>query len=53
MAKILKRDVLQAENRYLDDKVRWGEDNQQTMRSMVRYWDLRTAYEAQTGKTLR
>lgn len=51
MAKILKRDVDTACARYANDLSRWGEGNMATQRSFQRYWELRTAWETQTGKS--
>ncbi len=43
-------EVRKAHGQYGDALVRWGENNMETSRAMIRYWDLRTAFEA-TGKT--
>ena len=40
------KEVREAHARYGDATSRWGEDNQATISAMVRYWDLRRAYEA-------
>lgn len=35
---------------YAGTSAKWGEDNMATSNAMVRYWEARSAYEAQTGK---
>lgn len=42
--------VRQAHDRYAESSARWGEDNQATMRDLIRYHDLRETYESRTGK---
>lgn len=43
-------EVRKAHGQYGDALCRWGENNMETQYAMIRYWDLRTAFEA-TGKT--
>jgi hypothetical protein len=49
MAKITRKSVVEAHNAYGAQLAKWGESNQATLNAMVRYWELRRAFEAQGG----
>jgi hypothetical protein len=48
--KTTKREVNEAAGKYGDAVIRWGENNQATVRAFSTYWDLRAQWEADHGK---
>ena len=50
MAKVTLGAVKTAHNDYVRDSLRWGENNQVTVRAMIRFGDLRRQWEAETGR---
>lgn len=51
MARVTKAQVTRAHNAWGDCAARWGDDNIATMNALVRYHELRAAWESQTGRS--
>ena len=50
--RILLRDVTSAETSYANAMATWGENNQITVRALIKWYDLTEAYNKQKEKTV-